>query len=175
MLNYIILVTHSSHHYSIWNFTHTCIPDNLPPHVWVLASLMLCGLQDLFMGHEQVLLASPCLMGLSLHWCIIHGLPRVNLARLLSFMEISHLIICLAPLTIILLCWAFSKIICVGFMTFLVQYTVPAPTTKGTRPTPFAKGLQVHTPYSHSNCKRNLDNLATLLLDIHVWVKFHIK
>ena len=131
-------------------------------------SLPFCGLQDLFMDYEQVILASPCLMGLSLHWCIIHGLPRVNLARLLSSMETAHLIICLAPLTIILFCWALFKIVCVGFMTFLVQYTVPAPTTKGTRSAPFAKGFQVHTPHSRSNCERNLDNLATLLLDIYV-------
>ena len=26
MLNYVILITHSSHLYSIWDFTHTCNP-----------------------------------------------------------------------------------------------------------------------------------------------------
>ena len=44
----------------------------------------------------------------------------------------------------------------------LMQYSAPTPVAKGTRPTPFAKGLQVHTPCSYSNYKRNLDNLTTL-------------
>ena len=26
MLNYVILITHSSHFYSMWDFTHTCNP-----------------------------------------------------------------------------------------------------------------------------------------------------
>ena len=29
MLNYIILTTHSSHLYSMWNFTHTCNPTEI--------------------------------------------------------------------------------------------------------------------------------------------------
>ena len=81
VLNYVILITHSSHLYSIWDFTHTCNPTISPSRV----SLPLCGLQDLSMGHEQVLLTPPCLMGFSLHQCIIHGSlvrhpwePRVN-------------------------------------------------------------------------------------------------
>ena len=60
MLNYVILTTHSSHLYSIWDFTHTCNPTNLP---LTCESLPLCGLQDLFVGHEQILLTPPCLMG----------------------------------------------------------------------------------------------------------------
>ena len=51
-------------------------------------SLLLYGLQDLFVGHEQVLLTPPCLMGFLLHQRIIHGSlvrhpwePHVNPTR----------------------------------------------------------------------------------------------
>ena len=69
----------------MWDFTHTCNPTNLP---LTCESLPLCGFQDLFVGHEQVLLTPPCLMGFSLHQRVIHGSrirhpwePRVNPAR----------------------------------------------------------------------------------------------
>ena len=39
MLNYVILTTHSSHLYSMWEFTHTCNPKISPSRV----SLPLCG------------------------------------------------------------------------------------------------------------------------------------
>ena len=85
VLNYVILTTHFSNLYSMWDFTHMCTPNNLP---LTCESLSLCGLQDLFVGHEQILLTPPCLMGFSLHQCIIHGSlvrhpwePHVNLAR----------------------------------------------------------------------------------------------
>ena len=78
---YVILTTHFSHFYLIWDFTYTCNPTIFPSHV----SLPLYGLQDLFVGHEQVLLTSPCLMGFALHQRVIHGSlirhpwePRVN-------------------------------------------------------------------------------------------------
>ena len=54
----------------MWDFTHTCNPTNLP---LTCEFLPFCGLQDLFVGHEQVLLTPPCLMGFSLHQRIIHG------------------------------------------------------------------------------------------------------
>ena len=40
----------------MWDFTHTCIPNNLP---FTCEFLPLCGHQDLFVGHEQVLLTPP--------------------------------------------------------------------------------------------------------------------
>ena len=46
------------------DFTHTYAPNDLP---LTCESLPLYGLQDLFVGHEQVLLAPPCLMDLFLH------------------------------------------------------------------------------------------------------------
>ena len=56
--------------------------NNLP---LTCESLPLRDLQDLYVGHEQVLLTPLCLMGFSLHQCIIHGSlvrhlwePRVN-------------------------------------------------------------------------------------------------
>ena len=42
----------------MWDFTHTCNPTNLP----LTCESALYGLQDLFVGHEQVLLTPPCLM-----------------------------------------------------------------------------------------------------------------
>ena len=36
------LITHSSHNYSIWNFTHICISNNL---LLICELLPLCGLQ----------------------------------------------------------------------------------------------------------------------------------
>ena len=68
---------------------------------------------------------------------------------------------CLTPLAIILLCWAFSKIICVGFMGLIGAIYRPTSIVKRTRPTQFAKGLQVHTLCFCSNCKRNLNNFVT--------------
>ena len=109
MLNYVISITHSFHLYSIWDFTHTCNPTISPSRV------SLC----LSMGHEQVLLTPSCLMGFSLHQCIIHRSlvrhpwePRVNLAR--TSMGTPHVYVhgnlashhYLAPLAIFL-CWAF--------------------------------------------------------------------
>ena len=66
----------------MWDFTHTCNPTNLP---LTCESLLLCGLQDLSMGHEQVLLTPPCLMDFFLHWCIIHGTPCVKPVCLLIY------------------------------------------------------------------------------------------
>ena len=82
-------------------------------------SLPFCGLQDLSIGHEQVLLTPLCLMGFSLHQCIIHGSlirhpwePHVIPTR--TSMGIPHVYVhgnlaphhYLAPLAIFL-CWAF--------------------------------------------------------------------
>ena len=46
----------------MWDFTHTCTPNNLP---LTCESLPLCGFQDLSVGHEQVLLVPPCLWAFS--------------------------------------------------------------------------------------------------------------
>ena len=113
MLNYVILITHSSHFYSMWDFTHTCNSTISPSRV----SLPLYGLQDLFVGHEQVLLTLPYLMGFSLHQRVIHGSlvrhpwePRVNPARTSMGTPYVHVNLAphhyLAPLAIFL-CWAF--------------------------------------------------------------------
>ena len=42
----------------MWDFTYMCVPNNLS---LMCDSLPLCGLQDFFVGHEQVLLTSFCL------------------------------------------------------------------------------------------------------------------
>ena len=114
----------------MWDFTYTC---NLTiSHSRV--SLPLYGLQDLFGGHEQVLLTSPCLMGFSLHQRIIHESlvchswePRVNSAR--TSMGTPHVHVhgnlashhYLAPLAIFI-CWAFffssPRSLCVGRLGF---------------------------------------------------------
>ena len=116
MLNYVILTTHSFHHYLMWDFTHTCNPTISPSRV----SLLLYGLQDLSVGHEQVLLTPPCLMGFSLHQCVIHGSivchpwePCVNPTRTSMGTPLVHVHGNLAPhhylaLSAIFLCWAFS-------------------------------------------------------------------
>ena len=106
----------------MWDFTHTCNPTNLPLKC---ESLLFYEFQDLSMGHEQVLLTPPCLMGFSLHQYIIHESlvrhpwePHVNPTR--TFMGIPHVHVhgnlashhYLAPLAIFI-CWAlffFSKI-----------------------------------------------------------------
>ena len=112
---YVILPTHFSHFYLMWDFTYTCNPTISLSRV----SLPLYGLQDLFVGYEQVLLTPPCLIGFSLHQRIIHGSlvchswePRVNPAR--TSMETPHVHVhgnlashhYLAPLAIFI-CWAF--------------------------------------------------------------------
>ena len=120
---YVILITNFSHFYLMWDFIYTYNPTISPSRV----SLPFYGLQDLFVGHEQVLLTPPCLMSFSLHQCIIHGSlvrhpwePRVILAR--TFMGTPHVYVhgnltphhYLAPLAIFL-CWAFlSKIFVCG-------------------------------------------------------------
>ena len=120
---YVILTTHFSYFYLMWDFTYTCNSTISPSRV----SLPLYGLQDLFVGHEQVLLTSPCLMGFSLHQRVIHESlvchswePRVNSAR--TSMGTPHVYAHgnLAPhhylaLLAIFLCWAFlSKIFVCG-------------------------------------------------------------
>ena len=62
---------------------------------------------------------------------------------------------------------------------FNYTYPVLIPTAKGTRLTLFAKGLQVHTPRSCSNYKRNLINWpplphATMGSDTTCWGDKHL-
>ena len=137
-------------------------------------SLLLYGLQDCSMGHEQVLFAPPGLIGfffflvclfVCLNQCIIHGPLHFNSQHCISFIFHGNLTphCCLAPLAIILLCWAFSNIVCVGFMGLL--YAIYRPHFNSKRNSyvlaPFTKGFQVHTSRSCSNYERNLNNLAT--------------
>ena len=51
----------------------------------------------------------------------------------------------------------FSRSFVWALWAFLLQYIVPAPTTKGTHLALFSKGLQVHTLCSRSTCKMNLN------------------
>ena len=153
MLNYVILTSYSSYHYLMWNFTHMWMHNSVP---LTCESLFFCGFQDLSMDHEQVLLAPYCLVGFFLHQCIIHGLPHIKPAC--PFILYGNLVPhrCLAAWAIILFCWAFSNIVCVGFMRlfgaiysprsnckngpsllhlrkgFKYIHSVPAPTAKGT-------------------------------------------
>ena len=117
----------------MWDLTHTCHPIISPSRV----SLPFYELQNLFVGHEQVLLTPPYLMGFSLHQCIIYGYlvrhpwePCVNPAR--TSMRTPHVYVhgnlaphhYLAPLAIFLY-WAFlfflfsPRSLCVGHLGFL--------------------------------------------------------
>ena len=104
-------------------------------------SLPLCGLQDLSMGHEQVLLISPCLMGFSLHQRIIHESlirhpwePHVNPTRTSMGTLFVHVHGNLAPHhylapLAIFLCWVFLLFsslgsLCVGHLGFLCPHWV---------------------------------------------------
>ena len=68
----------------MWDLTHTCHPIISPSRV----SLPFYELQNLFVGHEQVLLTPSYLMGFSFHQRVIHRSlvrhpwePRVNTAH----------------------------------------------------------------------------------------------
>ena len=50
VLNFVILSTHSSHHYSIWDFSYMCKHNNL---LLTCEPLPLCGLQDLSMAMNK--------------------------------------------------------------------------------------------------------------------------
>ena len=104
-----------------------CNPKNLSV---TCESLPLYGLQDLFVGHEQVLLTPPCLMGFSLHQRVIHGSrvrhswePRVNPARTSMgtlYVHVHENLTphhYLAPLAIFL-CWAFFFFFFLFFFLF---------------------------------------------------------
>ena len=126
MLNYVILIIHSSHHYLMWDFTHMCIPNNLS---FKYESLPLCG------PWTSSPTRSPCLMDFFLHQRVIHGplvrhpwepcvnptrrsmgTPHVHLHRNL----VPHCY--LAPL-VTFICWAFSpRSLCVGRLGLLCPY-----------------------------------------------------
>ena len=103
MFNYAILTTHFSNLHSMWDFTYTCTLNNLP----LTCESPLCELQDLSVGHKQVLLMH--------HPWAFMCQPRTSFILLGNLA--SHR--CLAPLAIILLSWTFFKIVCVGFMGLL--------------------------------------------------------
>ena len=83
-----------------------------PPHVWV--SVFLCVIRS-FHGSWTGPTCSPLPNGL---FCSLVHHPWASMCQPhTSFILHGNLTphCCLAPLAIILLCWAFSKIICVGF------------------------------------------------------------
>lgn len=51
-LYYVILITLFCHLYLIWDFTYTCVSNNLS---LIFEYLPLCGLQGFSVGHEKVL------------------------------------------------------------------------------------------------------------------------
>ena len=167
MLNYVILTIHSFHHYSMWDFTHTCNPTISPSHVSLCLSM---GFMTSLWGHKQVLHAPFCLMGLSLHQCIVHGTPCVNPTPLpnghfpslvhhpcdctcqsrTSFILYGNLTPhhYLALLAIILLCWAFFKIVCAGFMGLLGAICHPRSNCKKDPPCSICeRASSTHTPF----------------------------
>ena len=74
----------------MWDFTYMCIPNNLS---LMCDSLPLCGLQDFFVGHEQVLLTPFCLWA----FFFINTSSMGTMLRHIAF---------LAPLTTFF-CWVF--------------------------------------------------------------------
>ena len=126
MLNYVILTIHFSHIYSTWDFTHTCNPTNLP---LTCEFLSLYGLQDLFVGHEQVVFhfISASSMGLAyaIHRNRVstpHAHPWEPCTSMSMGTSHHHY---LAPLAIFL-CWVsfllfFSSLgsLCVGRLGFI--------------------------------------------------------
>ena len=76
---------------------------------------------------------------------------------------------CLTLLTIILLCLAFSKIVCVSFMGLLGAIYCLRSNCKRDLPCSICERFQVHALHSRSYCycERNLDNLATFTPHYH--------
>ena len=143
---YVILTTHSSHHYSMWDFTHTCNP----------IIFLLCVSFCLFVGFKtsswvmnKSYLLPPRLM--SSFFFFLHHLWVFTCQPCTSFILHGNLTPyhCLAPLAIILLCWAFSKIICVGFMGLLVAIYSHCSNYKRDLPCSICKrASSTHTPFS---------------------------
>lgn len=155
VLNYIILITHSS----TWNFTHTCMSNNL---LLMYEYLPLCEFLRPFCGlwtsSTHSLLSNELFRSLMYH-------PWASMCQLhTSFMH-GNLALhrCLVPLTIILLYWVFFLKSFVWAFMGLVWCNIPSSFYLRKRPilAPLAKELQIHTSRSHSNYERNLDNLAT--------------
>ena len=132
MFNYVILTTHSSHIYSMWDFTHMCNLTNLP---LTCESVSLWASRPLY-GSWISPTHSPLPNGFSLHQRVIHGSlirhqwePYVNPARTSMETPYVHVHRNLAPhhyLTplAIFLCWAFFLFsspgsLCVGHLGFL--------------------------------------------------------
>ena len=110
--------------------------------------LPLCRLQDLFVGYEQVLLAPP---SPNEFFFFLHHIWVFTCQPYTSFILHGNLTPyhCLAPLAIILLCWAFSKIICVGFMGLLVAIYSHCSNYKRDLPCSICKrASSTHTPFS---------------------------
>ena len=102
-------------------------------------------------------LASTC----QLHTSFIHG----NLT-------LHH---CLAPLVVILLCCAFFQDSLCGLLWALlcVVYCLYSNYEIDLSLLHLQKGSK-YTPYSCSNFKRNLDNLATSFASHHHWLYYHL-
>ena len=122
MLNYVILSTHSSHHYSMWDFTHICIPNNPPLHMWVSTSLWASRpLHGSWKSSTRSLLPNELFPSLMHHpWTSTcqHHMSFILHWNLAPY----H---CLAQLAIILICWVFLKIVCVVFMGLLGAIYLP--------------------------------------------------
>lgn len=78
---YVILITFFCHLYLIWDFTYTCVSNNLS---LIFEYLPLCGLQGFSVGHEKVL---PALISFFIYQYVIYWplvchpwKPYVNLA-----------------------------------------------------------------------------------------------
>ena len=128
------------------------------------ASRPLYGLQNLSVGHEQVLLTLPYQLVFSFTNASSIS-PHVSAQQAFFHGNLAPYCHCrIAPLKNIL-CWAFFKIICVGFMGLFGA--IYHPLRKGPIFASFTKGLQVHTLRSCSNCERNIDNLATFASHHH--------
>ena len=116
MLNYVILTTYSSHHYSMWDFTHTYNLTISPSHVSLCLSMgFKTSLWTMNKSYSLSLLPNGPFPSLVHHPWASTCQPRMSF--ILYGNLASHR--CLTPLAIILICWTFSKIVCVGFMGLL--------------------------------------------------------
>ena len=141
----------------MWDFTHTCTPNDL---TLTCEFLPLCG-------SWTSPTRSPLSYGLFLHQVVIHGpfichpwKSHVNLAHI--SMETPQVHIhgnlaphhYLAPLST-LICWVFSRSFMWALWAYLERYTIHTPIAKGTRPYSICERvLSTHTPSLLQRWKR---------------------
>ena len=165
MLNYVILTSYSSHHYLMWNFTHTWMHNSVP---LTCESLFFYGFQDLSMDHEQVLLAPYCLVGF--FFSTSASSMGFHILTCMSFYPLweprtSPLSSSMGNNTFLLGFFQYRLCGLYGFVWCNIQS--PLQLRKWPIFAPFTKRFQVHTLRSRSNCKRDLDNLSTFALHHH--------